>query len=76
METKRENIAAENVTFRNVAASDRRDAIKSRFSAELDYLASMLIFGLMLRPGLISGDELAAIDTRMREKYKPILGSL
>ena len=76
METKRENTAVINATSRT--ASVRNPAIipKSRFAAERDYRISRILFKSMLNAGLITNEEFVAVDTKLREKYNPISGSL
>ncbi len=46
------------------------------FERERLYQATLAIARKMLQKGLITVDELAVIDTKMREKYRPCLGSL
>jgi hypothetical protein len=46
------------------------------FESERLYQATLSIARTMLRQGLITEDELAIIDTKMREKYRPLLGTL
>jgi hypothetical protein len=47
-----------------------------QFDRERFYQATISIARTMLRRGLITEDELAIIDTKMREKYAPLLGTL
>jgi hypothetical protein len=49
---------------------------KEQFERERLYQATLSIARAMNRQGLITEDELAIIDTKMREKYKPLLGTL
>jgi hypothetical protein len=49
---------------------------QEQFDRERFYQATLSIARTMLRDGLITAEELAVIDTKMREKYRPILGSL
>lgn len=46
------------------------------FDRERLYQATLAVARTMLRNGLTTAEELAVIDTKMREKYRPILGSL
>lgn len=43
---------------------------------EITYLITMKLFRKMLQSGLISEEEYAVIDTKMREKYRPKIGTL
>lgn len=43
---------------------------------ETTYLVTMKLFQKMLKSGLITGEEYAEIDTKMREKYQPKIGVL
>jgi hypothetical protein len=47
-----------------------------QFEREKLYQASMEMFRMMLENGLITEDEYMVIDTRMKEKYTPIIGTL
>mgnify|MGYP000942773388 FL=1 len=47
-----------------------------QFEREKLYQASMEMFKKMLDQGLITEDEYAVIDTKMKEKYTPIIGTL
>lgn len=49
---------------------------KEQFERERLYQVTLTLARTMLRRGLITEDELAIIDTKMREKYKPLLGTL
>jgi hypothetical protein len=46
------------------------------FERERLYQATVALARAMLRRGLITEDELTIIDTKMREKYRPLLGIL
>jgi len=46
------------------------------FERERLYQATVAIARAMLRRDLITEDELTIIDTKMREKYRPFLGTL
>lgn len=47
-----------------------------QFEREKLYQASMEMFRKMLDQGLITEEEYAVIDTKMKEKYSPIIGTL
>lgn len=46
---------------------------KERFDREKDYLSTMLFFRSMKDRHLITEEEYAEIDTKMLEKYRPLL---
>ena len=46
------------------------------FTRELAYQASMNFFKSLLEQGLITEEQYAVIDTKMQEKYEPLLGTL
>jgi hypothetical protein len=48
----------------------------AKFERERLYQATMTIARSMLRSGLLTSEEFSIIDTKMREKYKPLLGAL
>lgn len=47
-----------------------------QFEREKLYQASMEMFRAMLGQGLVTEEEYAVIDARMREKYSPVIGTL
>lgn len=49
---------------------------EEQFEREKLYQASMNLFKIMLEKGLITEEQYAIIDTKMREKYQPIFGTL
>jgi hypothetical protein len=49
---------------------------EDQFEREKHYTASMEMFRSMLKAQLITEDQFAIIDTKMKEKYQPILGGL
>ena len=49
---------------------------EDQFEREKLYQATMNMFHGMLKSGIITKDQYAIIDTRMLEKYKPLLGTL
>jgi hypothetical protein len=48
----------------------------AQFERESLYQATIAIARSMLRNKLLTEDEFTIIDAKMREKYKPVLGSL
>ena len=63
------------------AATLQSDSVKQpmteeQFEREKCYHASMNLFQTMLKNGLITPEQYAIIDTRMLEKYRPLLGTL
>ncbi|HNX04580.1 MAG TPA: hypothetical protein PKI32_03725 [Opitutales bacterium] len=55
------------------AVADMND---EQFEREKLYQASMEMFHAMLAQGLITEDEYSTIESKMREKYSPIIGTL
>jgi hypothetical protein len=49
---------------------------EDQFEREKLYTASMEMFRSMLKQHLISEEQFAIIDTKMKEKYRPIFGGL
>ena len=49
---------------------------EDQFEREKLYQATMNMFRSMLKKGLITQEQYAIIDTKMREKYQPIFGRL
>ena len=49
---------------------------EEQFEREKLYQASMNLFKIMLEKGLITEEQYAIIDTKMLEKYRPLLGTL
>lgn len=49
---------------------------KEQMKREKLYQLTMSMARQMLKSGLISREEYAVIDTKMREKYEPTLGTL
>lgn len=43
---------------------------------DLMYHVTMSLLRKMVKQGLLTGDEYAVIDTKMREKYHPKIGTL
>jgi hypothetical protein len=48
----------------------------AQFERERLYQATIAVARTMLRNKLLTEDEFAIVDAKMREKYKPILGAL
>ena len=49
---------------------------EEQFEREKLYQATMNVFQGMLKKGLITKEQYAIIDTKMLEKYRPLLGTL
>lgn len=49
---------------------------EDQFEREKLYQATMNMFQAMLKDGLITEEQYSIIDTKMREKYQPIFGTL
>ena len=49
---------------------------EEQFDREKRYQASMSMFRTMLKNGLITEEQYAIIDTKMLQKYQPLLGTL
>ena len=49
---------------------------EEQFEREKLYQASMNLFKAMLEKDLITEEQYAIIDTKMLEKYRPLLGTL
>ena len=49
---------------------------EEQFEREKLYQATMNVFDGMLKKGLITEEQYAIIDTKMLEKYRPLLGTL
>ena len=47
-----------------------------QFEREKLYQATMSMFRSMLKSGLITKEQYAIIDTKMLQKYRPLLGTL
>ena len=75
MEMTTGNIALTNATLQ--AVSKVVSAMtEEQFEREMLYQASMNLFKSMLENGLITEEQYAIIDTKMLEKYRPLLGTL
>ena len=73
-ETTTENIALTIVT--SLTASEVIAVTEEQFKREKLYQATMNVFAGMLKKGLITEEQYAIIDTKMLEKYRPLLGTL
>lgn len=49
---------------------------EDQFEREKLYQASMEMFKQMKENGLLTEEEYVAIDTKMKEKYRPLFGDL
>lgn len=75
MEMTTGNIALTNATLQ--AVSKVVSAMtEEQFEREMLYQASMNLFKSMQENGLITEEQYAIIDTKMLEKYRPLLGTL
>lgn len=74
METGTESIVPTPATSQ--AASEVAAMNEDQFEREKLYQASMNMFQAMLKDGLITEEQYAIIDTKMSEKYSPIIGTL
>ena len=74
METTRENTALTIATL--LTASEVTAMTEEQFEREKLYQATMNVFDGMLKKGLITEEQYAIIDTKMLEKYRPLLGTL
>ena len=75
MEIPSGNTAATPATFR-LGSKEARAVTDEQFDREKRYQASMNMFRTMLKNGLITEEQYAIIDTKMLEKYRPLLGTL
>lgn len=73
-ETTTENTALTIVT--SLTASEVIVMTEEQFEREKLYQATMNVFDGMLKKGLITEEQYAIIDTKMLEKYRPLLGTL
>ena len=75
MATPTGNTAAMPATFR-LGSKVVIVMTEEQFEREKRYQASMNMFRAMLKNGLITEEQYAIIDTKMLEKYRPLLGTL
>lgn len=73
-ETTTENIALTIAT--SLTALEVIAMTEEQFEREKLYQATMNVFAGMLKKGLITEKQYAIIDTKMLEKYRPLLGTL
>ena len=75
MEMPTENTAPMSATSQT--ASEAVMAMnEDQFEREKLYQATMNMFRSMLKKGLITEEQYAIIDTKMLQKYQPLLGTL
>jgi hypothetical protein len=60
----------------SLGASEVMAVNEDQFEREKLYQASMNMFQAMLKDGIITEEQYTIIDTKMREKYQPIIGTL
>ena len=60
----------------SLTASEVIAMTEEQFEREKLYQATMNVFDGMLKKGLITEEQYAIIDTKMLEKYRPLLGTL
>jgi hypothetical protein len=75
MEMRTENIALTSATSQ-IASKAVMDMNEDQFEREKLYQATMSMFRTMLKNGLITEEQYAVIDTKMLQKYRPLLGTL
>lgn len=75
MAMQKENIALMPATSLT-ALAPATPMTDEQFEREKRYQASMNLFQSMLKKGLITQEQYAIIDTKMLEKYQPLLGTL
>ena len=75
METVTENTAPMSATSQT-ASEAVMTVTEDQFEREKLYQATMNMFRSMLKNGLINEEQYAIIDTKMLQKYQPLLGTL
>ena len=75
METRTENTAPMSATSQTGSESVM-PVNDDQFEREKLYQATMSMFRSMLKNGLITKEQYAIIDTKMLQKYQPLLGTL
>lgn len=75
METRTENTAPMCATSQIVSEAVMA-MNEDQFEREKLYQATMNMFRSMLKKGLITEEQYAIIDTKMLQKYQPLLGTL
>ena len=66
----------ENTALTPVISLTATERVNQMSQNELTYLVTMKLFQKMLESGLITTEEYAVIDTKMRAKYSPKIGTL
>ena len=66
----------ENTALTPVISLTATEGVNQISQNELTYLVTMKLFQKMLESGLITAEEYAVIDTKMRAKYSPKIGTL
>lgn len=66
----------ENTALTPVISLTATERVNQMSQNELTYLVTMKLFQKMLESGLITAEEYAVIDTKMRAKYSPKIGTL
>ena len=75
MEMRTENTAPMPATSQT-ASEAVMTVTEDQFEREKLYQATMNMFRSMLKKGLITEEQYAIIDTKMLQKYQPLLGTL
>lgn len=75
MEMRTENTAPTSATSQT-ASEAVMVMNEDQFEREKLYQATMNMFRSMLKKGLITEEQYAIIDTKMLQKYQPLLGTL
>ena len=75
MEMRTENTAPMSATSQIVSEAVMA-MNEDQFEREKLYQATMNMFRSMLKKGLITEEQYAIIDTKMLQKYQPLLGTL
>ena len=75
METRTENTAPMSATSQT-ASEAVMVMNEDQFEREKLYQATMNMFRSMLKKGLITEEQYTIIDTKMLQKYQPLLGTL
>ena len=75
MEMRTENTAPTSATSQT-ASEAVMVMNEDQFEREKLYQATMNMFRSMLKNGLINEEQYAIIDTKMLQKYQPLLGTL
>jgi len=76
MEIAKENTAPGTAILQQDSDNNKPLVCSDRFAAEKNYRIAGLIVNKMLEEGLIIQDDIAVIDTKIRELTHPISGSI